>query len=114
VTTPADEGVGKVSDGETVPELVVDAALAAVPGGTMIDAESEEKNGQIVYEIEISRDGDDFEVELDAEGNVLEIEEERGDDDDGDFSDGAGGDGSDNDDEKDDDDDGDAGEEDDD
>ena len=106
LTTPGDDGAGKVSDGEPLPQLVADAALEAVPGGTVVGAEREEEGGVMVYEVEISRDGQMFEVELDEAGNILEIEEEGADGDqgEGDDDDAQNGD----DDDGDDDDDGNA------
>ena len=65
-----------------VPDIVVNAALAAVPGIALDDeAEFEtEDNGAIVFELEGTADGQEFELEVSAAGEVLEIEIDDGDD----------------------------------
>jgi uncharacterized membrane protein YkoI len=65
-----------------VPQPAKDAALARVPGLVLSEAEVE---GDGVYCLHGMADGVFYEVEVDAEGKVLEVE--RGDDDDDDDAD---------------------------
>lgn len=57
---------------------VIEIALTEVPG-EVVEVEFETENGDDIYEIEIlTADGEEIEVEIDANtGEVLEIEEER-------------------------------------
>jgi uncharacterized membrane protein YkoI len=63
-----------------VPAIVMQAALAAVPGLIVEEAELEIENGATVYDLEGTAQGEEVEVEVSAEGKVLEIEhgEEEG------------------------------------
>ncbi len=65
-----------------VPQAVKDAALAAVPGLQMTEAETELENGVRTYCIEGSADGKEYEIEISADGRVLEVETEDEEDDD--------------------------------
>ena len=65
---------------DAVPKPVVDAALAAVPGLVIEQVERELEKGVLVYDLEGKAGGVRFEVEVTAEGKVLEVE--RGEDDD--------------------------------
>jgi hypothetical protein len=61
-----------------VPESVKQAARAAVPGIVFVSAEKELENGAVVYSLEGTAGGRQHEVEVSADGKVLEIE--HGDD----------------------------------
>jgi hypothetical protein len=63
----------------SAPDLILDAANKAVPGGEVTGVVEEEEDGQLVYEVQKSVNGVNYEIEVTAEGEVLEIEE--GDDD---------------------------------
>ena len=63
----------------SAPDPVLTAANEAVPGGEVKGVVEEEENGQIVYEVQKLVDGIEYEIEVTADGEVLEIEE--GDDD---------------------------------
>lgn len=65
-----------------LPAAVTDAAQKAFPNGTLREAEREIENGRAVYEIEISDAGKKHEMEITADGAVLEIEAYDDDDDD--------------------------------
>lgn len=67
-----------------VPQAVKDAALAAVPGLLMSEAETELENGVRTYCIEGSADGKEYEIEISADGRVLEVETEDEDEEDDD------------------------------
>ena len=59
-----------------VPELVLAAALNAMPGIKLSEAEYEMENGQQVYELEGELNGVEYEIEVSSAGEVLEIEED--------------------------------------
>ena len=59
-----------------VPDVVMQAAMAAVEGITFKEAEVEEEDGQTVYELEGKANGVEYEVEVSADGKVLEVEED--------------------------------------
>jgi len=70
-----------------VPAKVKEAAQNAVDGIVLTESEVEEEDGQLVYELEGKVDGKEYEIEVTADGQVLEIEEEDEDDDDDDDDD---------------------------
>lgn len=67
-----------------VPANVMDAATAAVSGIVFEEANWENENGTVVYTLEGEADGTDYEVEVNAAGEVLEVEsaQDDGEDDD--------------------------------
>jgi hypothetical protein len=65
---------------DQVPEIVRRAALAAVPGIVLEEASLEIEDGVEVYELEGEADGVKYEIEVTADGEVLEIEQDDGDD----------------------------------
>jgi uncharacterized membrane protein YkoI len=67
-----------------VPQKVKDAAVAAVKGIKLTEASVEQEDGKTVYELEGTVDGKEYEIEVDEDGKVLEIEQEDDDDDDDD------------------------------
>ena len=72
-----------------VPEAVVMAASQAVENITLTEAEVEKEDGQTVYTLEGTADGIEYEIEVTADGKILEVEQEDedGDDEDGDDDD---------------------------
>jgi uncharacterized membrane protein YkoI len=70
-----------------VPAAAMAAAKKAVPGAKFDEAESEMENGVKVYCIEGTVDGEEVEVEVTADGKVLEVE--KGDDEEDDDDDRA-------------------------
>ena len=69
---------------DAVPQIVKDAALAAVPGLVLEEAESEVEKGVLVYELEGKVGRVEYEIEVTADGKVLEVEKDDDDDDDDD------------------------------
>ncbi len=67
-----------------VPDAVKQAALGAVPGLVLSGAEKETEHGTVVYCLEGTAGGESYEVEVTADGKVVEIEEgdEEGEEDD--------------------------------
>ena len=70
-----------------VPEAVLDAAQKAVEGIELEEAEVEEEDGVLVYELEGTAQGAEYEIELTADGKVLEVEREDEDEEDDDDDD---------------------------
>lgn len=65
------------------PEAVQKTIKAQANGGTIVEIEKEtKKDGTVVYEAEIKKDGKEIEVEVAADGTLIEVEEEDDDDDD--------------------------------
>ncbi|HEY1082182.1 MAG TPA: hypothetical protein VGE29_07970, partial [Prosthecobacter sp.] len=56
-----------------VPPQVAQAILDRYPTARFVKAEREEENGRIRYEIEISVNGKEVDVEVSAAGRILEI-----------------------------------------
>lgn len=69
---------------EKVPEHVRQAALEAIPGIELVEAELEEEDGRLLYELEGTFDGKHYEIEITESGEVVEVEQEDQDDEDGD------------------------------
>ena len=59
-----------------VPEPVMSAALGAVPGIVIEEAELEEEDGEMVYELSGTAGDKEYEIEISASGEVLEVEED--------------------------------------
>ena len=62
-----------------VPKRVLDAALKAVPGIEIFNAEKEREWGRLVYELTgvSTKDGFYYEVEVRPKGKVIEIEKTK-------------------------------------
>ena len=66
---------------DDLPQVVKDAALDAVEGITLTEAELEtHKDGTKVYEVEGTADGKEYEIKITEAGKVLAIEVEDEDD----------------------------------
>ena len=65
---------------DEVPTESMDAVMAAVPGFVVESAEIETSDGQTVYEIEGTVDGEEVEIEVAEDGTILEIEREEEED----------------------------------
>ena len=64
---------------DQIPAAVKRAATAAVPGLVIHEAEKEVEDGFLLYCLEGTANGKEYEVEVTAEGKVVEIEEEDDD-----------------------------------
>lgn len=69
-------------DAKDLPEAVVKAIQTAYPGATINEAEVETEDGKTVYEVEIVKDKKEIDLDIAADGTILEAEEEDADDDD--------------------------------
>lgn len=70
---------------EQVPAAVRAAMEAKAAGGKIVEVEQEDEDGGVTYEMEVLRDGKEFEYEFSSTGSLLEDEEgddEEDDDDD--------------------------------
>jgi len=65
-----------------VPQAAIAAAERAVEGITLTEAEMEEEDGQTVYVVEGEADGKEYEIEVTAEGQVLDVEQVTDDEED--------------------------------
>lgn len=72
---------------DTVPATVMKAGEKAVPGIVFTRVEREYEDGVWVYDMEGTAKGVAYEIEVTADGKVLEIEEEDDDEDDDDEDD---------------------------
>ena len=59
-----------------VPTAVMDAAKRAVEGLQIKEAEVEQEGGQTVYELEGKADGVEYEIEVSAAGELLEVKKD--------------------------------------
>ena len=64
-----------------LPKAVVAAVKALYPNGTITEAEKDTEDGKVVYEIEVTSAGKEIDIELTADGKVLKIECDEGDED---------------------------------
>jgi uncharacterized membrane protein YkoI len=80
-TTLTEEGEKEISIAE-LPEAVKATILAEADGGTIEEIEMETENGETVYEAEVIIDGQEVDIEVAADGTLLEKETEDEDDDD--------------------------------
>lgn len=69
-------GVEKEIPVSEIPEAVLQAAQEALPGVMFTEAEMEESKGVITYELEGLKGDYEYEIELTADGKVIEIEQE--------------------------------------
>jgi uncharacterized membrane protein YkoI len=72
---------------DEVPAAVKATILANAQGGTIEEIERETEDGQVVYEAEVVINGKEYDIEVAADGKLLEIEEEDEEDDDDDDDD---------------------------
>ena len=59
---------------DVLPQFVVDAVLDSLPKATLIAAAQEEEDGEPLYEVLVETAQGTFEVDVDADGNIVEIE----------------------------------------
>ena len=71
---------------DELPSNIQQAVEEAVPGATITEAEIESEDGQAVFEVTVEKDGKEYEVEVTPQGEVLEVEEEDGDEEGGDYN----------------------------
>lgn len=63
-------------DLKELPERVVAAIDKRFPGATLLEAEKDEDDGRIEYEVEIRHEGKRYEVEVTQDGRITDIDRE--------------------------------------
>jgi uncharacterized membrane protein YkoI len=61
---------------DKVPKEVMAAVKARFPGAEVTSAEQETEDGQVVYDIELKQKGRHYEMDIKADGTILQIEKE--------------------------------------
>jgi uncharacterized membrane protein YkoI len=69
------KGAGKV-DLDKVPKKVLDAVKARFPGAEITSASKETADGKVVWDIELKQKGRKYEMDIQEDGTVLEVEKE--------------------------------------
>ena len=73
------DGVALKAGQEVLPQHIIDAVKAEKPEGTLVAAFKEKEKGKTVYEVEVEMpDGSRYEVEVNTDGKVLEVETSDG------------------------------------
>ena len=83
--TTAAQDSGKADGRQDEAKAIVSkaaAALKAVKGIVLTEAEKETKGSKVIYELEGRVGGKEYEIKISADGKVLKVEEENDDDDD--------------------------------
>jgi uncharacterized membrane protein YkoI len=65
-----------------LPAAIKNAALAAVPGIVLTEAEKEVENGRELYSVEGTLDGEEYCIEIATDGSLIGVEHEDDEDDD--------------------------------
>ena len=63
------------AEGERLPAVVIDAVAAALPGAAIVAANRQQEEGETLYEVLVETADGTFEVDVDPDGTVVEIEE---------------------------------------
>jgi uncharacterized membrane protein YkoI len=58
-----------------LPQAVLDAVEATVPGGRITEAVRESVRGEVIYDVEVDVRGEKFDLEISSDGTVLDVEE---------------------------------------
>jgi uncharacterized membrane protein YkoI len=61
---------------DKVPKKVMDAMKARFPGAKLTSVEKETEGGKVVYDIELTHKGRRYEMDIQEDGTVMEIEKE--------------------------------------
>jgi hypothetical protein len=61
---------------DKLPRAVADAVKNRFPGGKITSAEKEKENGKVVYDIELTQKGRHYEMDIQEDGTVIEIEKQ--------------------------------------
>ncbi len=71
-STTLDARAGKDLELKELPPKVKDAVLRETKGGQIKEIEEEKSGGSTFYQVEYTKDGKDWEIDLDREGKLLE------------------------------------------
>jgi hypothetical protein len=61
---------------DKVPEKILTAVMGRFPGAKLRSVEKEIENGQVVYDVELTHKGRKHEMDIKADGTVIEVENE--------------------------------------
>ena len=61
---------------DKVPKAVMDAIKGRFPGADISSVEKEKENGKIVYDVELKHQGRKYEMDIQEDGTIVEIEKE--------------------------------------
>lgn len=61
---------------DKLPKAVMDRIKARLPGAEITSAEKETEDGKVVYDIELKHEGRKYEMDILADGTLIEIEKE--------------------------------------
>jgi len=64
---------------ENVPEAVIKTAKMEVPGIHLLEADMENEDGVVIYELEGEKDDYEYEFEISENGKLLELQKEKKD-----------------------------------
>jgi uncharacterized membrane protein YkoI len=74
-TIPVQEGADYAALAKITADQARTAALAEAPGVTFDESELDEEDGYLVYEVEVTRNGQEMEITVDAgDGSILRTE----------------------------------------
>jgi uncharacterized membrane protein YkoI len=75
ITRAEDEKATKITL-EKAPKAVRDAIKGRFPGAEVSSIEKETENGKVVYDVELKQKGRKYEMDIQEDGTVIEIEKE--------------------------------------
>jgi uncharacterized membrane protein YkoI len=61
---------------DKVPKAVIDAIKGRFPGADITSVEKETEDGKVVYDIELKHQGRKYEMDIQEDGTIIEIEKE--------------------------------------
>src|SRR5439155_22585237 len=71
----AEDKVKKIAP-DKLPQKIKDTVQALLPGAEVTSAEKEKENGKIVYDLELKHEGRKYEMDIQEDGTLVEIEKE--------------------------------------
>jgi hypothetical protein len=71
----ADEKSEKISP-DKLPQKIKDSIKGRFPGAEVTGAEKENEKGKVVFDIELKHEGRKYEMEIEEDGTIVEIEKE--------------------------------------
>jgi uncharacterized membrane protein YkoI len=76
VVLAAVEAAGEKVAEKDIPKKVMDAVKARFPGAKITSAEKEKSGGDVIYDIELTHKGRKYEMDINEDGTVVEVEKE--------------------------------------
>jgi uncharacterized membrane protein YkoI len=75
-TARADDEKDKKVPLDKVPKAVMDAIKGRFPGADISSVEKEKEDGKVVYDVELKHEGRKYEMDIQEEGTIIEVEKE--------------------------------------